>query len=169
MYFDIFKEYTLEEQLKIERYRQLTGELADMKNEAAELQYELSCIQNNKKMDYIPLVICSVCIVPVIALFILDLIAGAVVKGSGLAIALASGLPVLFVIFAIGIILSARQLNFKYSKNPSVQEKAKAHGIVNVPARSAAVIGRLDQIRKKTLELQNEQKEIECFMEKSQE
>lgn len=169
MYFDVFKEYSLEEQLKMERYKQITGELADMRNEKMELEYEYSCIQNNKKTDFIPMVICIVCIIPVIVLFVLDLLAGEIVKGSGLAIALASGLPVLFVVFGAGIVISARNLIYKYSGNASIQEKARMKGIVNVPARRAAVLGRMDEIREKTLAYHAEKKDIEIFMTEREE
>lgn len=169
MYFDVFKEYSLEEQLKMERHKQISGEIADMRSEKAELEYEYSCIRNNKKTDFIPLLFNSICIIPVIVLFIFDLIAGASIKGSGFAIALASGLPVLFIIFAVGIFLSARQLLYKYSTNPSIQEKAKSKGVLNIPARSAAVLGRLGEIKSQTLAYQAELKDIEIYMQRMEE
>ena len=42
-------------------------------------------------------------------------------------------------------------------------------GIVNVPARRAAVLGRMDEIREKTLAYQAEKKDIEIFMTEREE
>lgn len=169
MNFDIFREYSLEEQLKMERYRQISAEIADMRNEKAELEYEYECIQKNKSTDFIPITICTVCIIPVIVLFVLDLIAGAPIKGSGLAIALASGLPILFIIFGTGIFIYGRKLLLQYSSSVTLQAKAKEKGVLNIPARRLAVLGRLSEIKSRTKALESEKSDIEIYLKKMEE
>ena len=51
MYFDIFKEYTKEEQAMIERYNRLRGQVADLKLSITEREFELTHLKDNKKGD----------------------------------------------------------------------------------------------------------------------
>ncbi len=165
MYIDIFRKYSEEETIKIERHRRISGEISDMGREVDALRYEYTHLKENKRGDLLPLFIWVACIIPVTALIVLDYLAADWDRGDGLAIAIASGLPLLFVICFIGIVVCSYRLLLRYSKHPKFQQKAAEKCIVNVNKRSKQIENQLEMYRIKTAALEDEKREIEAFLE----
>lgn len=168
MYFDIFKEYTKEEQAMIERYNRLRGQVADLKLSITEREFELTHLRDNKKGDIFPLILWSAVLIPAIILFVLDWIV-AWEPRAGIAVAFVTGVPVFLVISIVGIVISLNKLNLKYSKSSGVQAKAKEKGITNVVMREGELVSLIEAARREISFCAEEMSEIEEFFRENEE
>ncbi len=168
MYFDIFKEYTKEEQARIERYNRLRGQVADLKLSITEKEFELSHLKDNKNGDMIPLFLWSAVFVPSFILFIMDWII-AWEPRAGIAVAFVTGIPIFIVAGTIGILFSLNKLRLKYSKSVKVQKKAKEKGIINVVMREGELVNQINAARREISFCSEEMSEIEGFFREQEE
>lgn len=168
MYFDIFKEYTKEEQARIERYNRLRGQVADLNLSITEKEFELSHLMDNKKGDMIPLFLWILIFLPAIIFFVMDWII-AWEPRAGLAVAFVTGIPIFIVASIIGIVFSLNKLRLKYSKSLAVQKRAKEKGIINVVMREGELVGLIDAARREISFCSEEMSEIEEFFRENEE
>lgn len=168
MYFDIFKEYTKEEQAMIERYNRLRGQVADLNLSITEREFELTHLRDNKQGDIFPLILWSAVLIPAIILFVLDWIV-AWEPRAGIAVAFVTGIPVFLVISIVGIVISLNKLKLKYSKSSRVQAKAKEKGITNVVMREGELVSLIEAARREISFCSEEMSEIEEFFRENEE
>lgn len=168
MYFDIFKEYTKEEQAMIERYNRLRGQVADLNLSITEKEFELSHLMDNKKGDMIPLFLWILIFLPAFILFVMDWII-AWEPRAGLAVAFVTGIPIFIVASIIGIVFSLNKLRLKYSKSLAVQKRAKEKGIINVVMREGELVSLIEAARREISFCSEEMSEIEEFFRENEE
>ncbi len=168
MYFDIFKEYTKEEQAMIERYNRLRGQVADLNLSITEKEFELTHLRDNKKGDILPLLLWCAVLIPAIIIFVMDWIV-AWEPRAGIAVAFVTGIPIFLVISLVGIVISLNKLRLKYSKSAGVQMKAKEKGITNVVMREGELVSLINAAHREISFCSEEMSEIEGFFRENEE
>lgn len=168
MYINIFRQLSEEESRKVDRLRKVDGEISDLKIYLSEKMHEYDHLLENKKGDLVPTLFFGVPLIPTTFLLFFEIFFAWDVNAA-LAIALASGLPVIFAILITGLIMSLYKFSLRYSKSLKLQEIADKKGIVNVPSRQEHLVKEVEAFRLRITVLTEEKKELEDYLSEMEE
>lgn len=143
----MFRELTKEENEIIEKFHRTKGQIADLELQQLEKQKAIEYYEDNREMDYVPVVVWGLLTLSQAVLVFMDLFFGWWNMGFNLAIMMASLTPFLLLFFGFLFIKALRKYILRNSKNPKTIQKAKLKGIENKWWHSAQLNDELKQIQ----------------------
>lgn len=162
----MFRELTKEEQETVEKFHRMKGQIADLELKQLEKQKEIEYFEDNKEMDYVPVVAWGLLTFSQAVLVFLDLFFGWWNMGFNFAIMMASLTPFLLLFFGFFFVKSLRKYILRNSKNPNTMQKAKMRGIENKWWRSAQLNDELKQVNAQLKVLKKEYNYLKLEVDK---
>lgn len=142
----MFRELTQEENATIEKFHATKGHISNLEIKKLEKRKEIEFYEENKSMDYVPVIVWGLLTLSQIILVAVDFVFGWWNSKFTAAIMAASLTPILLVFFGFFFVKSLRTYIFKNSKNPTLMKKAMDKGIENRWWCCAKLNHELDQI-----------------------
>lgn len=167
MFFDIYQKLTPEESEWLEKLSYVKGEKADLLEERKQLQYEWESYNEHRKLDYMPMIVWGVLLIPLVTLLIMDFVAAAWDTAVTWAIVIAAGTPTLIIVCLIGMGVSIYKYLLKHSKNKKIRDTARVKGIENRWDKEQRIMNRWHAIELRISVLEEEQEKLTLLLEEA--